>query len=58
MIKDQLIYVAHPFGGDKANKYSIDTIMENLVMLIRTIHIYHLFIISACCTLIHNTQKA
>ena len=33
MIKDQLIYVAHPFGGDKANKYSIDTIMENLVML-------------------------
>jgi len=33
MIKNQLIYVAHPFGGDKANKYSIDTIMENLVML-------------------------
>ena len=33
MIKNQLIYVAHPFGGDKANKYSIDTIMENLVMI-------------------------
>ena len=33
MIKNQLIYVAHPFGGDEANKYSIDTIMENLVML-------------------------
>ena len=29
MINDQLIYVAHPFGGNKANKYSIDTIMEN-----------------------------
>ena len=33
MIKNQLIYVAHPFGKDKANKYSIDTIMENLVMI-------------------------
>jgi len=33
MIKDQLIYVAHPFGGNKENKSSIDTIMKNLVML-------------------------
>lgn len=33
MIKDQLIYVAHPFGGNKENKFSIDTIMKNLVML-------------------------
>lgn len=35
MIKDQLIYVAHPFGGNKENKFSIDTIMKNLVMLDR-----------------------
>ena len=33
MIKDQLIYVAHPFGGNKENKFSIDIIMKNLVML-------------------------
>lgn len=33
MIKDQLIYVAHPFGGNKENKFSIDAIMKNLVML-------------------------
>lgn len=29
----QLIYVAHPYGGDDINKFGIDQIMENLVLM-------------------------
>ena len=33
MTRNPIVYVAHPYGGDEVNRFAVDRIMTNLVLM-------------------------